>query len=103
MEKISDRELLNYALDNGIIDLALLQEKIEMQKREELLKKHSYSIYQGSNDKMWYTYLPDSDSKRKKIKASTKKKNRGQGCCVLENARRKFNYRGSFLNGLIAN
>lgn len=71
---MSDAELLKYAIDSGMIDTALLQEKIEMQKREKLLNKHPYSIYQGSNDKTWYTYLPDSENKRKKIKASTKKK-----------------------------
>ena len=34
--KLSDSELLKYAVENGIIDAALLQDKIEMQKRKEL-------------------------------------------------------------------
>ena len=56
--KLSDLELLKYAVENGMINTALVQEKIEMQKREELLNKHPYKIYQGKDGK-WYTYLPD--------------------------------------------
>lgn len=67
MEKISDRELLNYALDNGILDIALLQDKINMQKREELLKKHTYDIWEGK-DGYWRTYLPDKEKGRKLLK-----------------------------------
>ena len=48
--KLSDSELLKYAVENGIIDAALLQDKIEMQKRKELLKKHPYSIWEGKMD-----------------------------------------------------
>lgn len=55
---MSDAELLKFAIENGMIDTALVQEKIEMQKREELLKKHPYKIYRGKDEK-WYTYLPD--------------------------------------------
>ena len=47
--KLSDSELLKYAVENGIIDAALLQDKIEMQKRNELLAKHLYKIYQGKD------------------------------------------------------
>lgn len=32
--RMSDTELLKYAVENGMIDTALLQEKIEMQKRD---------------------------------------------------------------------
>lgn len=72
MEKISDRELLNYALDNGILDLALLQEKINMQKREELLKKHPYDIWEGK-DGYWRTYIPDKEKGRKLLKRKNRK------------------------------
>lgn len=70
--KLSDTELLKYAVENGIIDAALVQQKIEMREREELLKKHPYSIYQGSDGK-WYSYLPDKTG-RKKIKATLQSK-----------------------------
>ncbi len=69
---MSDTELLKYAVENGIIDTALIQQKIAMREREELLKKHPYSIYQG-NDGKWYSYLPDKTG-RKKIKATLQSK-----------------------------
>ena len=34
--KLSDSELLKYAIENGIIDAALVQQKIEMQKKKEM-------------------------------------------------------------------
>ena len=36
---LSNAELLKYAIENGIINPALVQEQIEMQKRKELLEK----------------------------------------------------------------
>lgn len=70
--ELTDKEMLNYAVENGIIDLALMHEKIQMHEREELLKKHPYKIYEGK-DKKWYSYLPDEKAGRKKIKAVTQK------------------------------
>ena len=61
--KLSDSELLKYAVENGIIDAALLQDKIEMQKRKELLKKHPYSIWEGKNG-YWNTYLPYGNGRK---------------------------------------
>lgn len=69
---MSDTELLKFAIENGIIDTALLQEKVEMQKREELLKKHPYEIWEGKNGK-WYTYLPNKEKGRVLKKRNTKK------------------------------
>lgn len=60
---LSDAELLKYAIENGMIDTALVHEKIEMQKRKDLLSKHKYDIWEGSNGK-WYTYLPDEKKGR---------------------------------------
>ena len=70
--RMSDAELLKYAVENGMIDTALVQEKIEMQKREELLNKHPYKIYQGKDGK-WYTYLPDKKNGRILKKRTNKK------------------------------
>lgn len=66
--RMSDAELLKYAIESGIIDTALVQQKIEMHEREEILSKHPYSIYQG-NDGKWYSYLPEKTG-RKKIKST---------------------------------
>lgn len=54
---------LQFAISNGILDVELLQEKIMMQKREELLKKHPYKIWKGKDGK-YYTYLPDETKGR---------------------------------------
>ena len=66
---MSDAELLKYAIENGMLDAALVQEKIEMQKREETLKKHPYKIWEGKDGK-WRTYLPEKDG-RKLVKRNT--------------------------------
>jgi len=60
---MSDAELLKFAIENGMIDPALVQEKIEMQKRKELLEKHPFKIWKGQNGS-WYTYLPDDKGGR---------------------------------------
>lgn len=57
---MTDGELLKYAIENGTINAALVQEKIEMQRRKELLEKHPFKIWEGS-DGLWNTYLPDED------------------------------------------
>lgn len=51
-------DLLNYALEHGMINLSYVQEQIDMNKRKELLEKHPYKISQGKDGK-WRTYLPD--------------------------------------------
>lgn len=63
---------MKYAIENGIIDLSYVQEKIEMNKRKEYLEKHPWSISQGKDGK-WRTYLPDPDKKRRMIKKSSQK------------------------------
>lgn len=64
MEDISNQdELLQYAIRNGMINLSYVQEQIEMAKREELLKKHPYSIWEGKDGK-WRTYVPDDKKGR---------------------------------------
>lgn len=58
-----------------MIDLAYVQEQVEMKKRDEILKRHQYSIWHNDKEDVWYSYLPD-DSKsnnRKKIKRKRKR------------------------------
>lgn len=69
---MSDAEVLKYAIDNGMIDPTLVQEMIEMQKREEFLAMHNYDIWKGTNGK-WYTYLPDEEKGRILKKRADKK------------------------------
>ena len=59
---MEERELLKYALEHGMINVSYVQEQINMTKRDELLKKHPYEIWEGK-DKRWRTYVPDKKSK----------------------------------------
>lgn len=59
---MNDVELLKYALEHGMINVSDVQEQIKMNKRKELLEKHPYSIWEGS-DGNWYTYVPDDTKK----------------------------------------
>lgn len=45
-----------------MINVSDVQEQIKMNKRKELLEKHPYSIWEGS-DGNWYTYVPDDTKK----------------------------------------
>ena len=66
---------MKYIAENDMIDLAYVQEQVEMKKREEILKRHQYSIWHNDKEDVWYSYLPD-DSKsnnRKKIKRKRKR------------------------------
>lgn len=59
-------------MKNNIIDISYVQEQIEMSKREEILRSHQYSVWQGKDGK-WYTYLPDAEKGRKLCKRTTEK------------------------------
>ena len=57
----SPEETLAFLEINGIIDLRDVEENMRKARKEKILQKHPYSIYQGK-DGRWCTYLPD-DSK----------------------------------------
>lgn len=59
-------ELLNAALDYGMIDLAEIREACEMKRRTDILAKHPYKITQAK-DGQWTTHYYDG-GKRKQIK-----------------------------------
>ncbi len=48
-----------------MLNLHDVQDSMEAMKREELLKKHQYKIWQGKDGK-WYTYLSDESKKDKR-------------------------------------
>lgn len=62
-KKFSDSDILDFALQEGIIDLSSVQEQLEMKRRKDLLEKHTFKIWQGANGK-WYTYIPDEQKGR---------------------------------------
>lgn len=70
--ELSDKELLQFAIDSGMIDTNTIRKQIEMNEREKLLQKHTYDIWQGKNGK-WYTYLPDDTKGRVQRERITRK------------------------------
>lgn len=64
-------EDLRYAIDHDILDLAHVQELIEMDRRNKILSAHEYSIWQGKNGS-WYTYIADPTKGRRLIKRAKK-------------------------------
>lgn len=75
MESLNDSELLNFAIENGMIDLDTIREKIEMNERKKYLEMHSPKIWK-STDGNWYTFVPDysKKSERRLVKRSTEEK-----------------------------
>lgn len=70
---INNDELLKCALENGMIDMSYIQEQIEMKKREELLARHPYQIWEGKDGK-WRTYITDETKQngRRMVKKSSR-------------------------------
>ena len=66
MEQFSSMEILNFALENGIIDSNSIHTQMQLSERKKYLEEHKYAIYQGK-DGAWYTYLP-GENDRDKIK-----------------------------------
>lgn len=59
-------DILKYAIENGMIDLSHIQEQIEMNKREEILKEYRKSIWKAS-DGYWKIRMVYDESGQKKI------------------------------------
>lgn len=74
MEKLSNKELLKFAVQNGMIDFNTIQMQVEMNERLKFLEMHESKIWQSTDGK-WYTYLPDLKNKsgRRLVKRSTEK------------------------------
>ena len=73
MEHLTDKELLNFALENGMIDIDTIQKQIEMNERKKYLEMHNYEVFKGA-DGNYHTSVPDSTKKnnRRAIKRKTK-------------------------------
>lgn len=55
---LSDKELLNYAMENGMIDISTIQKTIEMNERKKYLEMHNHEVWQGK-DGYFYTKVDD--------------------------------------------
>ena len=76
MEKIqvnmlSNDELLQFAVENGMLNVAQVRTQYTMKKRMQILEHHNYEIWQGSDGK-WRTYLRETEGKRRMVKRNTK-------------------------------
>lgn len=72
--ELTNNQVLQYALSNGIIDINIVREQIEMNERKRYLEMHKYEIWEGSDGK-YHTHVPDNTNKngRRSIKRNTKK------------------------------
>ena len=72
MEVITDLQILNFALENGIIDIDTIQTKIKMNERKKYLEQHEFKKWQGC-DGYYHTYVPDimNERGRREIKKSS--------------------------------
>lgn len=73
MCNLSEKEILSFALSNGIINLNTIQKQIEMNERKKYLEMHNSKIWQ-STDGRWYTFVPDETKEKGKrlVKRRTK-------------------------------
>ena len=69
--KISEKELLQFLSENGIVDLATVRKEIELRNRIKLLENHPSQIWQGKTDGKWYTHIREN-GKRRLIKRKTR-------------------------------
>lgn len=72
---IEEKDLLQYAISQGIIDLEDVRNNMIQKEQENILKKHPYEIWETS-DGRWRTYLPDESKlhKRRAIARKSEKK-----------------------------
>ncbi len=69
--RIKNDDLLKCAVQQGIINLDDVREKMKQEERKRLLEKHCYKIYEQADGRM-RTYLPD-DTKKSKRRPLVKK------------------------------
>ncbi len=61
INELDELEQLTSTLTNGKLQYDEVLEKLNMTKREKILKQHPYKIYPTDNGKAWRTYLPATD------------------------------------------
>ena len=59
-------EILSYISQNGNIDLRDVENDMRKSRKEKILEKHPYTIYQGK-DGRWRSHLPDDSKKEGRI------------------------------------
>ena len=56
---MTDDNLLNYALENGIIDINTIRENFEMNERKRYIEQHQSKVWKDEKTNKWFTYVPD--------------------------------------------
>lgn len=69
---IDNINVLNFAIEQGIINYEDIKRNMEMKKKEELLALHTYSIWLNKEDE-YCTYILDDCGERKLKRRKTKK------------------------------
>lgn len=72
MNSLAENELLQFAIQNGIIDIDTIQEQIEMNERQKYLEMHPYKVWEDKQGN-WHTYLPDDAKGRVRKKKKTER------------------------------
>lgn len=71
LETLSNNQILNFAMENGIIDIDTIQKQIEMNERKKYLEMHDSDIWLAS-DGRYKTYIVDNEQRRIVAKKSKK-------------------------------
>lgn len=71
----SEKEILSYAIEKGIISLDTMLDDMEMMERKELLEQHPYAITLTIKDgkEIYSTYLPNENGTRLYRRRNTRK------------------------------
>ena len=67
---MNERDVLQYAIAQGIISVDAIQAQVKMYERQRFLEMHKNEIWQGKNGK-WYTKLPATETAPKKLVKKT--------------------------------
>ncbi len=70
MEKDEKLNLLQYAIENGMLDEDAIYQQIKMKEREQILALNPYKPYQSGGS--WYVYLPGDEKRILKKRKSLK-------------------------------
>lgn len=62
---IKEQQILQYAMEHGIIDLTDVSADVEKMKKQEILKKYHY--WQGSDGRFYFKYRDSESGRKKKI------------------------------------
>lgn len=69
---ISDRDLLNFLLEDGKLSRTTILESYMNNQRKKIIQSHPYRIWQGKTNGYWYTYIKQPDGKRRLIAKKTR-------------------------------